>query len=193
MNKKSIMIVFIVLLSIAIVNAQEEDVVLSLTLKYDGGKITKESIKLIEGVPPDRLNQPTDGYTAKVISFNNEELYSFKFLIELTPLTALDPTWFDDEGNQIFFPDETMKPLEELVFVLNFPYFKNGKSIKIYNPNNKLVLIIDISEFATCNRNNVCDLKESHELCPEDCPLSEEKSRLSLWEKIINFIKSLFK
>ena len=135
MNKKSVVIIFfIAFLSIIIVNAQEKDVVLSLTLRYDNGKISKEGIKLIEGTPPDRLNQPIDGHSAKVISFRDEELSSFKFLIELMPLTALDPSWFDNEGNQIFFTNETIKPLEELVFVLNFPYFKNAKSIYIVQP-----------------------------------------------------------
>ena len=99
------------------------DIVLSLTLKYNNGKMTQEGIKLIEGNPPDKLNQPEEGYTAKILSFDNEELYSFKFLIELTPVNALDPSWFDEQGNQIFFPKETTELIKEKIFVLNLPLF----------------------------------------------------------------------
>ncbi|AJF63092.1 MAG: hypothetical protein QT11_C0001G0967 [archaeon GW2011_AR20] len=123
------------------------NVVLSLTLKYNNGKITQEGIKLIEGNPPDRLNQPAEGYMVKIISFDNQELYSLKFSIELTPINALDPSWFDEQGNQIFFPEETTEPLKEKVFVLNLPYFKNAKYVEIYDPTNELLLRIDVSDY----------------------------------------------
>ena len=192
-NLKNIMIIlFFLLLTMPIVNAQVENIVLSLTLKYDNGKLKQEGITLIQGSPPDRRNQLITGYTAKVISFNKEVLYSFKFSIELIPLSALDPSWFDEEGNQIYFPKEKVKPLKELTFVLNFPYFKNVKYIEIYDPNNKLILTVDVSEYAICNQNKICDGKESNEICPEDCPLSINKEKISFWKRLIIWIKSIF-
>ncbi|MBI2106560.1 hypothetical protein HYT57_01115 [Candidatus Woesearchaeota archaeon] len=194
MNKKLfISALFIVLLSITMINAQLENVVLSLTLKYDNGKIMHEETKLISGSPPDRINQPINGYTAKILSFKNELLYSFKFPIELIPLSALDPSWFDDEGNQIFFPNETVESLKKLTFILNFPFFNNAKYIEIYSPEDSLILTVDISKFALCNQNKICDSDESKELCPDDCSnVDVSYEKISFWQRIINWIKSLF-
>lgn len=149
MKNKIYLVLLCVLISLTIVSAQTDNVVLSLKLKYDKGEITIQEMSLIEGSPPDRLNQPEKGYTAKMTSFDNKELYSFKFLIELQPLNSLDPSWFDNEGNQIIFPEEkSVEPLSELIFVLNLPHFKNAQNVEIYDESNNLKLKVDVSKYA---------------------------------------------
>lgn len=150
MDKKIYFLALFTILSlVVVVQAQTDDVVLSLRLKYDNSGITLQEMKLIEGSPPDRLNQPSEGYTARIISFGDVELYSFKFSIELEPLNALDPSWFDKDGNQIIFPEDKIEPLTELDFVLNLPHFSNAEKVEILDMSEELILSIDVSKYAT--------------------------------------------
>ena len=185
-------IVFFILCS-AIVFAQQNKIYYSLTLEYTKGEILKKDMFLIESPEQDYKNQPGEGYSLILKSFKEEELFSMKFNFPLKKINDAPVDWFDKEGQQIIVPTVTEKELDRASIALSVPYFKNGKTIEIYDKSNKLKLSIDVSEFSTCNFNKICDLKESHELCPEDCPFQEGKIKLSLWQRIIKFINNIFK
>ena len=72
------------------------------------------------------------------------------------------------------------------------PYFKTAKSISIYKEE-KEILNIDVSSFAVCNQNKICDNQETKATCSEDCStIAESNSSVSFWQKIVNFFKGLF-
>lgn len=151
-------------------SAQSEEFVYSLKINYFGGEISEENLRLVEGNPPDRLVQPEEGYTLKVISFKGDVLNSFKFEIQLTQSYEPPEEWFDEEGNQIYFPDEIEEHIEEEVsLTLIIPYYKTAQSIEIYNAGNELVLSSDVSKYSTCNQDNICGSNEDTKNCPYDC------------------------
>lgn len=55
-------------------------------------------------------------------------------------------------------------------FILSVPYFQENSKINIYHQNT-LKLSIDVSQFATCNDNNVCETPkgENAQNCIADC------------------------
>lgn len=125
------------------------DIVYSINLLYSDGRLSLENVELIEGTAPDRTIQPDVGYTAKVISVDGKELYSFKFelpiqVARIPPLEA-----FNESGEQISIPraNESVT-ISSISFSLLIPYFENGKTIEVYNPQNTLELSVDISQFA---------------------------------------------
>ena len=166
--RKTIIVLMIMALFINIV--QGADLSYSLTLDYDNGVITTEDLELIEGSAPDRNIQPENGYTANVISFDDEILYSFKFAFATTISYALPREWFDENGTQIYFPNETEQTaLDQTTEVLIIPYYETAKSIEIYDPDDIRILLVDVSEYSICNLNEICDGDESPETCPQDC------------------------
>jgi len=167
--KTTLVPTFVLVLLVLTTTVYADDVSYSLTINYKEGKISLVDLKLREGTAPSRLVQPEEGYTLKVISFNNEVLHSFKFVIELIPQHALKPEWFDENGTQIYFPNVTFPVTNETSIVLTFPYFRNAKTVEIYSPNKILVLSVDVSNYATCNMNTICDPNENYQVCPEDC------------------------
>ncbi|MDO8537716.1 MAG: zinc ribbon domain-containing protein [archaeon] len=128
--------------------------VYSITLDYDGEKLTNEGIKIIEGDAPTIINQPNEGFTLKVLSNESEVLYSIKFTIEITPLVEPPPEIFDEQGNQISIPqDEPITPTKTSV-VLIVPYFAEASTIEIYDKFNNKLLSIDLSQYNTTGNQN---------------------------------------
>ncbi len=125
------------------------NIVYSLSLKYDGKQLTNEGLKLIEGQPPTRADQPENGFTLKVIDINGKELYSFKFLIDTRLIREAPPEIFDETGKQIAVPEEQPTKLEQVTTTLIIPYFENAKSIEIYDDKNTLLLSVDVSKYST--------------------------------------------
>jgi hypothetical protein len=146
-NKIIISLIITVLLSISSAYAVS-NLVYSLTLNYDGRTLTNEGLRLIEGSAPERLNQPETGFTAKIIDFKGNVLYSFKFLIETMPIREAPRDIFSENGTQIAIPNETQQIPVKTKVVLVMPYFENAKSIDIYNENNQLLLSVDVSKYS---------------------------------------------
>ena len=170
------------------------NVYVSLTLDYTDGKLSKLDIKLIQSEELLDFSKKLGDYKAVIKSFDDNVLFETYFDITTEVVPEPLKEWFDEKGNQIVIPDKPVDmKLKDASVVVFVPYFKNGKVIEIYDKSNKLKLTIDISDFATCNINNICDLKESHDLCPEDCLFLEEKIKLSWWERVLSFLKNLFK
>lgn len=54
---------------------------------------------------------------------------------------------------------------------IELPYFLNTAGVEIFNPDNKILIILNINHLKTilaCNENNTCELGEEN-LCPLDC------------------------
>lgn len=194
---------FIICLSlIPITYASSNDLLFSLSLEYNYGNITIKDIKLIKGYAPN-VND-IGRYSLSMYSFNATLLYNTKF--DIPTKIAMDlprgnftqKLYTDEDGSYGFV-------------TLVLPYFKNAKTIKIFK-GEELKLEIDISSFATCNENNICDNRETHELCPDeclcgngkcdpgesyqtcsqDCPyVTAESESLSIWQRILLFVKSI--
>jgi len=188
-------IAFLILGLTPLVLAEGNQLFFSINLDYDSGTISQQSVKLIESMGEIDKKSLVGDYKLKIYSFNEELLYESNFDFDLELFNSPPKEWFDDEGNQIYIPDETeAEPtlIERTTKVLFAPYSATAKELRI-EKENKIELIIDVSEFALCNQNNICDNGESKELCSEDCSgANVSYKKVSFWQGIINWIKSLF-
>jgi len=132
-----------------------------LDLKYDYGNISliKSSVEInteIENFPGE--------YTLKILAFDGGVLHTESFEIpKLFIYDIVDPV----TGNII---GGDMMELNETNFSLKLPYYKNTKSIEIYDVNSTKLLTIDVSMYAKnlCG-DGTCQSYESEKSCPADC------------------------
>lgn len=174
--------------------ADENRLFFSITLGYDSGDLSKQQVKLIESIGDVDKKSTEGAYSLKLYSFNEQLLYETRFDFELEILGIPPKEWFDEEGNQIYIPNETeigIIAIEKTATVVFAPYFRNAKTIRIFK-NDELKLEFDVSEYAVCNMNKVCDKRESGDKCPEDCDQTQLPAKLSFWQKLMNFVKSIF-
>lgn len=154
-KEKMLVAVFLVSMIFFGSYASAESKIYILDLNYDKGDLSLLNIFVKPGYAPDKATQPEVGYTADVISFKGRILYSFKFEIPLE-IYAVPPLETDETGGLI--------SLDRVNFTLLVPYFENGKTINIYDPNGAKKLSVDIQQFATgecssnidCGDNNPC-------------------------------------
>lgn len=169
--KKIIIIVTLLILAISVVSAAEQ-LVFVLTLDYDNGVITQEKLFVTKGVFFE-TPQKNGIYKLEIVSFDDQILYTEHFDFPLEIFFAPLPEWFDEFGNQIYFPNETRKILETATKELILPYFENAKQIVIYGSDDTKFLEIDVAVFAKTCGNNKCDDHESYTDCQKDCPSGE--------------------
>ena len=139
-----------------------------LKLNYDRGIITFKDVIVKPSLAEEKA-QPETGYKLELVSFTNEVLDSFKFEIPLTLfIDGIDPKTERLTGGTT--------QMNKTDFSLRIPYFKNGKTINLYNQNNTKILSIDVGYFAQLCPDNICEPHESYENCPQDCtPTSGQK------------------
>lgn len=144
--QKIILTIFAAILLLNIVIAAQQEVYV-LNLKYDKGNISILNLMKTKGFYNKPVDEPKQGYRLDVVSFENKLLYSQKFNFELEIKSAPLPEWFDEHGNQIYFPkeEETRIIKDSDVRELIFPYFENAQRIDIYNPNDILVLSFEVN------------------------------------------------
>jgi len=187
--------VFIVMFALTLVSANEEkSLAISFKLGYDHGSVTNLGTNIIE--TQNYINTPVNqgNYSLKIFSFLNEELYQTYFDFDLQILSVPPKEWFDDEGNQIYIPNETgtgKLGLEKTAKVIFTPYFKTAKYVLVYK-DSKEILNINLSSYAVCNQNKVCDNQETKDTCSEDCSTIVKSHSSSFWQKIMNFFKGIF-
>src|SRR3989344_3549794 len=121
----------------AITQQPNQDVFV-LTLKYDRGNIYMQSLILTKSFFYPPVNQPREGYNLSLVAFDGITLYSQNFNFPLEVHTAPDPNWFDERGNQIYFPgrNETTIIKESANVELILPYYENAQRIVIKDKNN---------------------------------------------------------
>lgn len=144
--KKTIMLALAILLLCSIVSA--EDIVFSVDITNTPSGLIFNGAEIIQGSAPSFLHQPESGFNAYLMSFNNEELFRFNFSSSLKA--------FDRPGEALQRP-----------IILTIPYFPNAKELNIYE-GGKLALKVDLSEFAVCNENKVCEPEFETKIC-SDC------------------------
>lgn len=187
-------IVCFILIFVPLVFAEENSLFFSIILNYNSGTISLNDVKLIEGIGEIDKNSTDGDYKLTVYSFNEELLYESNFDLDLELFNSPPQEWFDDEGNQIYVPSENeteLAKIETTSKVLFIPYFPNANQLVI-EKESKVELIIDLSEFALCNQNKICDTEESQDLCPVDCLITDVTyEKISFWQRLIGWIKSL--
>lgn len=142
--KKTILIIVGMIFLVSLVSAAKEPVFV-INLNYNYGKVSLRNLIVAQGYFNPPINQPDDAYHLEIISCSGEELYSegFEFNLELVgePLAE----WFDDFGNQIYFPktEESGITLSKSTKELLVPYFNDTLEINIYDANENLILNIN--------------------------------------------------
>lgn len=188
-------IVYLILLTHPVNGVSDSELFMSVIVEYSQGKISFQEPNLIQSTEAINKEEKIGNYTLRVYSFKNEILYETKINFDLAIFGAPLKEWFDKEGNQVIIPNETdtsiIDKASQVVFI---PYFKTGKSIIMYDLTNTVVANIDISKFAVCNQNEICDTKETEELCPNDCSSTSSTYKpISFWQWVKNLLSSIFR
>ncbi len=138
MRIKCLLLVFVFLIPIVFAEVECSNVFV-VKFNYDNGIITYRDKVVKCGYAPDRKIQPVEGYTAEMISVNNDVLHSFKFNVPLKlNIDLSDPIMKSLSGGMLI--------LNETDFALIFPYYDDAKSIIIYNPREYEVVTIPLIE-----------------------------------------------
>ncbi len=156
---KKIKFIFVFLISILLIpSALADSLSYSAAIHYRNWQFELKNIILTEAAsaPKSEVGE----YTAKIISFKNDVLFETKFNINLVKFYGLPVS----KETAILPPEE----LAETTIDLLLPYYPNAKTLQILK-NDAVLLEADLSNFATCNENNVCDKLETIETCPKDC------------------------
>ncbi len=162
MNKTTALII-IFLLCIDIVYAIPlPDKSYFVTMHYVTGKITTATAKATFGYAPG-ANTEKKGFHLVILDNNGRELFFTYFSI---------PTLIE------VFPDKMNKwggyiPQDDFDHIELIPYYPEGKTIEVSDPDGKLIKSIDVTQFALCNQNGRCEQREEHDICPEDCKQGE--------------------
>ena len=173
MHKLAVLVALLLigLFSVTILAEQQE--VYVLRLQFDGISLTPEQFYVTTVNYIEEFQQEGEFYV-KIISFEDEMIYSRYFDISRTFTSGADPRWFDEEGNQIIIP-ESEEHQEELVYKeLLLPYFSQGKRMSI-GTGDTLLLELDLTAYARTCGDEQCQAHENQESCAEDCEeVSEE-------------------
>jgi len=170
--KKILIILLLIILVLPIVYSAQQKVYI-LNLKYDNGKVTKESLIVTQGIYSEEV-QPETGYRLELISFTDEILYTRKFIFSELQKGPL-PKESDILERTQYLPDITKKEpslLKTSSAELMILYYEDAKTIIIYDPNNIKVLEIDVSSFAE--------------------KVAIEEPTPGFFGRIINWLKALF-
>ena len=146
--KKIIIFSLCILIGLTIVSAAEQDVIL-LTLKYDSGNVSVQSFLKTTGVFYPPVSPPMTGYNLSIISTDNKVLYSqlFDFSLEIH-ISPPDPSWFDEQGNQIKFGDSEASQtiiLNTSTIELLLPYYENADRIEIVDKQGLKIISLDLN------------------------------------------------
>ncbi len=128
-------------LILPIVSAEVEcNKVLIVDFNYNQGIIDYKDKIIKCGYSPDSIIQPEEGYTAQLISIDNELLYSSKFEIPLKLNVDLSNAATKSLSGGIVILNETE-------FALIFPYCDKARSIVLLNPKKYEILTIPLIEY----------------------------------------------
>lgn len=145
-----------------IVNAE----VLRLNLYYDGGiirwdKAAAQSIQYFQDL--NFVKSEAGNYRGNIISFRGAVLDDFK--LDLVPVVCSDGVTKDGKMTG------GCAPVSKGVAAINIPYYNNGNLFKIFDKTGKMIFVVDLRAFTSCNENSICEanLKENQDNCSSDC------------------------
>jgi hypothetical protein len=101
-------------------------------------------------------------YQAKIFSFKNVLLDQINFSTEKF-------FCWDGWNFEINEPVGGCESSSVGYFGLTLPYYPNAKYVEIFNDKGEKQLTIDVSKFAVCNENGICEKGEDEKVCPQDC------------------------
>jgi len=148
----------------------EQHRIYSVTLNYDDGELSKQSLFVTTGNFNELQDANDRSYTLNIISFSDKVLYTAYFEIDLFFYGLAPEGTFDEDGVQISIPQQEVFTLRQTDIQLILPYFPNAKRFDIYNPDDEKVLEISAAYLSDVCGDNICQLHESFESCPIDCP-----------------------
>lgn len=135
----------------------------SIILTYDSGMFTLKDLTLVQSNP----TPVSEGnvYRAQVVSFLGNVLYETSFTVQLLILNAVE-----EGGSSGVASNETTSNylLTKRDIDLLLPWYANAQKITILK-NETLMLEIDVSSYAQCNENALCDGNETLKFCPGEC------------------------
>ena len=115
---------------------------------FEDGSFTLDSIEMAEGISSGDISIQNSEYKGKVFSSGQEVLYDFNVGIPRTFVIEPPSDWFDENGDQIFIPEDIpSETLSDVNFVIRSPYFLDGIRVDIVDENEVVVLSIDISDY----------------------------------------------
>src|SRR3989344_4507552 len=161
----------LIILLVASSYAKAENLYFSIVLGYDRGAIALSSLDLVETESSLDIAQNDGQYLARMLSFSGVVLYEKRFDLPLEYFNTPPREWFDEDGNQIVVPEGSEngeRSLEISSVIIFVPYFRNAKVIEVLKEESVL-LTIDLSAYARCNENGVCEGVETISACPSDC------------------------
>ncbi|MEA3378613.1 MAG: hypothetical protein U9Q69_03140 [Nanoarchaeota archaeon] len=150
MNAKYSSILFMLFLLASLAMAQEA--YMEINLRITSKNITVNNIEILQGQPKDYVLDYFEYYDVNIYSFKGEVLNSFKL----------------QKDFYIYGVGIVVSEVEE---ILSFPYYNNIKSLEILDEK-KVILNLDLSDYATCNEDGICDNSESIVTCPIDCKIA---------------------
>jgi len=129
-----------------------------LPVTYINGTFIPGSLTIVPTSAPSGSSQPSTGYTVQVSSLTNTTLFSVRMGITAV-VGSPSPDWFDESGNQVYFPDENVHILDPYETRLILPTFSDAKKISMYNPDGELVFdlcINDVDDDGACDEDDNC-------------------------------------
>jgi len=131
-----------------------------VNLNFDNGQLKLNNVYATSGIAPDRKAVAKADYVAKIISFDNKILSTFKFAM---PLIVYP---FYENGSSEKAPAFMLDKVDSTVLV---PYYKNAKQLSISTLDGNKVLDVDLGYLADVCGNGKCEPHESAISCPQDC------------------------
>ena len=168
-----------VLILINLVFAATQEDLIVISLDYDKGNISLSRFSIEKGFFNDPI-QPDGGYKIELRSCD-KILYEQKFNFPLEVRFVPPREWFDEEGNQIYIPDEeeVRITIDTASVELYFPYFENYDNIKVYDADGNEVLNEKVSS-RKCRAEEVTisDEEEVTISDEEEVTISDEEEKL---------------
>lgn len=117
-----------------------------LDLNYSDGNITSSSAKIVYKKVSNKYSLDENGFNMKLLSDSNEIINDFNFNFMLSFVHAPLPQWFDENGGQVYFPEEQITTITDSNFSVLIPYENTAAKIDIYDKNSNYLMSIDISD-----------------------------------------------
>lgn len=155
-NKRFIFICVLALLVFSMLAIASEPII-ELQLDISKNDNVKEHlIRLTKGIPTQYYTDEKGDYALKGLDESGNEVYSQSFYIS-----------FEYRGAVVPGVDYSGWGSDRVFAYYKVPYSPDMYELRLYHDDN--IIYSKILDF--CNNNGICDISETYETCPEDCPL----------------------
>ncbi|MBU2523309.1 MAG: M64 family metallopeptidase [Nanoarchaeota archaeon] len=134
-----------------------------VTLDYNGGNIAVEKL-FVTNSSSEEIKEGKK-YLGKIISFDGKILSIFNF--------KLPTEWHISSGLEKTTSNNLAIPFN-LNYTLNFPYFKEGETLEVYDLEENKLSSMSLAPFAETCGDDVCQSQENYLECKSDCSMAEK-------------------